>query len=132
MQRYREQLQARHYARRTVETYVQWLRRFLCFHHLRHPRQMGSEEVNAFLTHLAVELQVSTSTQNQALSALLFLYRELLERDLNLEGLVRARQKRRLPVVLTPGEVRAVQERMDGVEGLVAELMDGSGRMIDQ
>ena len=77
IQRYREALQARHYARRTVATYEQWLRRFLRFHHRRHPREMGSEEVNAFLTHLAVELQVSASTQNQALSALLFLYREL-------------------------------------------------------
>jgi integron integrase len=88
---------------------------------------MGSAEVNAFLTHLAVELQVSASTQNQALAALLFLYRVLLERDLDLEGVVRARQKRRLPVVLTPGEVRAVLERMDGVEALVSEVLYGSG-----
>jgi site-specific recombinase XerD len=123
IQRYREQLQARHYARRTVDTYEQWLRRFLRFHHLRHPREMGSAEVNAFLTHLAVEGQVSASTQNQALSALLFLYRVLLERDLDLEGVVRARQKRRLPVVLTQGEVRAVLERMDGVEALVSEVL---------
>ena len=127
IQRYREELQARHYAQRTVATYEQWLRRFLRFHHRRHPREMGSEEVNAFLTHLAVELKVSASTQNQALAALLFLYRELLERDLDLEGLVRARQKRRLPVVLTPGEVRAVLERMNGVEALVSEVLYGSG-----
>ncbi|MCX5930404.1 MAG: phage integrase N-terminal SAM-like domain-containing protein, partial [Cyanobacteria bacterium] len=80
----------RHYARRTVKTYEQWLRRFLRFHAMRHPREMGSAEVNAFLNHLAVELQVSASTQNQALAALLFLYRELLERDLELEGVVRA------------------------------------------
>jgi site-specific recombinase XerD len=72
IQRYREELQARHYARRTVATYEQWLRRFLRFHGMRHPREMGSGEVNAFLTHLAVDLQVSPSTQNQALSALLF------------------------------------------------------------
>ena len=97
IQRYREELQARHYARRTVETYEQWLRRFLRFHRLRHPREMGSAEVNAFLTHLAVEGQVSASTQNQALSALLFLYRELLERDLDLEGVVWARARPRLP-----------------------------------
>ncbi len=88
---------------------------------------MGSAEVNAVLTHLAVEGQVSASTQNQALPALLFLYQELLERDLDLEGLVRARQKRRLPVVLTQGEVRAVLERMDGVEALVSEVLYGSG-----
>jgi integron integrase len=127
IQRYREELQARHYARRTVATYEQWLRRFLRFHGMRHPREMGSEEVNAFLTHLAVEGNVSASTQNQALSALLFLYRELLERDLDLEGVVRARQKRRLPVVLTQGEVRAVLERMDGVEAMVSEVLYGSG-----
>ena len=127
IQRYREELQARHYARRTVTTYEQWLRRFLRFHQLRHPRQMGSEEVNAFLSHLAVDLQVSPSTQNQALSALLFLYRELLAMDLDLEGLVRARTRRRLPVVLTPEEVRAVLDRMQGAEALVARLLYGSG-----
>ena len=120
IQRYREELQTRHYARRTVATYEQWLRRFLRFHGMRHPREMGSGEVNAFLTHLAVDLQVSPSTQNQALSALLFLYRELLERDLALEGLVRAKAKRRLPVVMTIEEVRAVLEQLDGMEALGA------------
>lgn len=127
IQRYREELQVRHYARRTVQTYEQWLRRFLRFHALRHPREMGSAEVNAFLSHLAVDLNVSPSTQNQALSALLFLYRELLERDLELDGVVRARTRRRLPVVLTPEEVRAVLQRLNGVEALVAGLLYGSG-----
>jgi integron integrase len=127
IQRYREELQVRHYARRTVNTYEQWLRRFLRFHRMRHPREMGSSEVNAFPSHLAVDLQVSASTQNQALAALLFLYREMLERDLELEGVVRARTRRRLPVVLTPEEVRAVLERLDGVEALVAGLLYGSG-----
>ncbi|MGB5136463.1 MAG: integron integrase [Prochlorococcaceae cyanobacterium] len=127
IQRYREELQVRHYARRTVTTYEQWLRRFLRFHGLRHPREMGSTEVNAFLSHLAVDLQVSPSTQNQALSALLFLYRELLDRDLELDGVVRARTHRRLPVVLTPQEVRAVLQRLDGAEALVAGLLYGSG-----
>jgi hypothetical protein len=107
IQRYREELQSRHYARRTVETYEQWLRRFLRFHQLRHPREMGSNEVNAFLTHLAVEGQVSASTQNQILWALLFLYRELLERDLDLEGVIRAKRPPKLPVVITVAEVRA-------------------------
>ena len=127
IQRYREELQARHYARRTVETYEQWLRRFLRFHQLRHPREMGHEEVNAFLTHLAVEGQVSASTQNQALSALLFLYRELLGRDLDLEGVIRAKRRPRLPVVMTVAEVRAVLERLDGVEALVAGVLYGGG-----
>jgi integron integrase len=127
IQRYREELQARHYARRTVATYEQWLRRFLRFHQLRHPREMGSAEVNAFLTHLAVELQVSASTQNQALAALLFLYRELLKQDLDLEGVVRARKPRRLPVMLTEEEVRSVLQRLEGSDALVAGLLYGSG-----
>ena len=127
IQRYREELQVRHYARRTVKTYEQWLRRFLRFHRMRHPREMGSAEVNAFLSHLAVDLKVSASTQNQALAALLFLYRELLERDLALEGVVRARTRRRLPVVLTPEEVREVLARLEGDEALVAGLLYGSG-----
>jgi integrase len=112
IKRYREELQARHYARRTVKP---------C------PPEMGSAEVNAFLTHLAVEGQVNASTQNQALSALLFLYRVLLERDLDLEGLVRARKPRRLPVVLTEEEVRSVLQRLEGSEALVAGLLYGSG-----
>jgi len=127
IQRYREELQTRHYARRTVNTYEQWLRRFLRFHRLRHPRTMGSAEVNAFLSHLAVELQVSASTQNQALAALLFLYRELLDMDLELDGVVRARTRRRLPVVLSEGEVRAVRQRLEGEPALVVGLLYGSG-----
>ena len=127
IQRYREELQVRHYARRTVQTYEQWLRRFLRFHGLRHPREMDSDDVNAFLSHLAVDLKVSPSTQNQALSALLFLFRELLERDLDLEGVVRARTRRRLPVVLSQEEVRAVLQRLDGPAALVAGLLYGSG-----
>ena len=74
-------MQTRHYARSSVKTYEQWLRRFLRFQSMRHPREMGRAEVNAFLSHLAVEEQVSSSTQNQVLAALLFLYRELLERE---------------------------------------------------
>jgi integron integrase len=127
IQRYREELQARRYARRTVSSYEQWLRRFLRFHGMRHPREMGSNEVNAFLSHLAVERKVSASTQNQALSALLFLYRELLEQDLDLERLVRAHTPRRLPVVLTTEEVRSVLQRLEGSDALVAGLLYGSG-----
>ena len=124
IQRYRQELEVRHYARRTVNTYEQWLRRFLRFHGLRHPRTMGSAEVNAFLTHLAVELKVSPSTQNQGLAALLFLYRELLAIDLDLDGVVRARTRRRLPVVLTPEEVRAVLAELGGVEALRLRMKD--------
>jgi integron integrase len=127
IQRYRELLQTRHYARRTVKAYEQWLRRYLRFHRLRHPREMGSAEVNAFLTHLAVEEQVSASTQNQALAALLFLYRDLLERELECEGVVRARTRQRVPVVLSEAEVRAVRERLEGEAALVVGLLYGSG-----
>jgi integron integrase len=110
-----------------VKTYEQWLRRFLRFQQMRHPREMGSAEVNAFLSHLAVNLEVSASTQNQALAALLFLFRDLLERDLELEGVVRARRPKRLPVVLDQGEVRAVLNHLDGNAALVAGLLYGSG-----
>jgi integron integrase len=126
-QRYRALLQTRHYARRTVKAYEQWLRRFLRFHSLQHPRAMGSPEVNAFLTRLAVEEHVSASTQNQALAALLFLYRELLERDLELEGVVRASTRQRVPVVLSETEVREVRERLEGEPALVVGLLYGSG-----
>lgn len=118
----------RHYARRTAQTYQQWVRRFLRFHGLRHPREMGEAEINAFLTHLATVDQVSASTQNQALSALLFLYRHVLGSDIgSLEGVVRARQSRRVPVVMTVGVVRWVLERMEGIDRLIAQLLYGSG-----
>ena len=127
IQRYRELLQTRHYARRTVKTYEQWPCRFLRFHGMRHPREIGSAEVNTFLTHLAVVEQVIASTQNQALAALLFLYRDLLERNLELEGVVRARTRQRLPVVLSETKVRAVQQRLEGDAGLAVGLLCGSG-----
>ncbi len=127
IQRYREELQTRHYARRTVKTYEQWLRRFLRFLGMRHPREMGSTEVNAFLSHLAVNEQVSASTQNQALEALLFLYRNLLEQELELDGVVRARTRQRLPVVLSEAEVRAVRQQLEGEPALVVGLLYGSG-----
>ena len=130
IQSYREELQVRHYARRTVKTYEQWLRRYLRFHNPRHLRDMGSTEVNAFLSHLAVVLEVSGSTKNQADAAQLFLYRELLEQDLKLEGLVWARRRIRLPVVLSEAEVRAVQELLEGAPALVVGLLFGSGLIL--
>ena len=128
IQRYREELQARHYARRTVSSYEHWLRQFLRFHRMRHPRAMGEAEINAFLSHLATGERVSATTQNQALAALLFLYRTVLGGDVgNLEGVIRARRRQRLPVVFTVGEVRAVLGHLDGTEALVAQLLYGSG-----
>ena len=124
----RARLRTKHYSIRTENQYVFWIRRFILFHDKRHPRELGAREVEAFLSDLAVNGRVAASTQNQALSALLFLYREVLEVDLPwLENLTRAKPSQRLPVVLTPAEVRAVLERMEGVYGLMARLLYGTG-----
>src|SRR5574337_296088 len=100
----REALQTQHYSIRTEDAYVDWARRFILFHNKRHPQEMGAPEVEAFLTHLAVERKVAASTQNQALSALLFLYREVLHLELGSVDSVRARKPKRLPTVLTKSE----------------------------
>lgn len=126
--RVRSALRARHYSRRTEEAYVGWIKRFIFFHGKRHPASMGGEEVNAFLTNLAVEGNVSASTQNQALSALLFLYREVLDDPLPwLDDLIRAHRPFRVPVVLTPEEVRLLLNHLEGVPRLVAVLLYGGG-----
>jgi site-specific recombinase XerD len=124
----RGELRARHYSRRTEKAYCLWVRRFVLFNGLRHPADLGESEVNEFLTHLAVVSGVSASTQNQALAALLFLYRHVLHRELGqLGAVVRARKPQRLPVVLTPDEVRDVLAEMDGEWRLMASLMYGAG-----
>ena len=104
----RARLRTLHYSIRTEEAYVGWIRRFILFHKKRHPREMGGPEVEAFLTHLAVEEHVAASTQNQALAALLFLYQQILEIELPRLDAIRARRPERLPVVLSREEVRAV------------------------
>ena len=124
----REQLRLRHYSPRTETAYVHWIRRFILFHGKQHPLALGSRHVAVFLTHLATRDEVSASTQNQALNALVFLYRQVLGRDLEALGsFVRAHKPRRLPVVPTPGEVRAVLAKLDGTTRLVASLLYGSG-----
>lgn len=124
----RARIRAKYYSIRTEDQYVFWIRRFVRFHGKRHPREMGAAEVEAFLSDLAVNGHVAASTQNQALSALLFLYREVLEIELPwLENVTRAKRPQRLPVVLTPAEVRAVLDRMDSVYGLMARLLYGTG-----
>ena len=124
----RDRVRVKHYSIRTETQYVQWIRRFILFHGKRHPRDLGAPEVEAFLTHLAVEGNVAAATQNQALSALLFLYREVLGIELPwLDKLTRAKRPQRLPVVLTRDEVRAVLGKMDGVYGLLARLLYGTG-----
>jgi integron integrase len=124
----RAALRSRHYSRRTEQAYSLWVRRFIRFHGVRHPADMAEPEINAFLTHLATVEHVSASTQTQALSALLFLYRHVIGREVGeLTGLVRARTSRRLPLVLTRDEVRAVLGALDGDKWLMASLMYGSG-----
>lgn len=121
-------VRTRHYSVRTEEAYVAWIRRFIVFHGKRHPMEMGEAEIGQFLSALAREGKVSASTQNQALSALLFLYREVLQRDVAwIEGVVRARATKRLPVVLTREEVRAVLQQMRGTPKLMALLLYGAG-----
>ena len=124
----RARIRRLNYSIRTEDTYVDWVRRFVLFHGKRHPREMGATEIEAFLTHLAVVGKVSASTQNQAKSALLFLYREVLGIDLPWLGKVAsARQGKRLPVVLTVAEVQALLARVSGTTGLMLRLLYGSG-----
>jgi len=124
----REALRARHYSRRTEQTYCQWVKRYIHFHNVRHPAEMAEPEINAFLTHLAVKAKVSASTQNQALSALLFLYRHVIGREIgDLGEVIRARKPKRLPVVMAPGEVKAVLGYLTGDKWLAASLMYGTG-----
>lgn len=128
LDRLRMAIRRRHLSPRTEEAYVGWVRRFIFFHDVRHPKEMGTDEVVAFLTHLAVEARVSPSTQNQALSALVFLYRHLFDRELEgLDAAARARRTRPLPVVLSREEVRAVLDLLTGTKRMQATLLYGSG-----
>jgi integron integrase len=128
LDRVRAALRTRHYSLRTEEAYVGWIRRFVVFHGKRHPGEMGEAEINVFVSHLATRGRVAASTQTQALSALLFLYREVLERPVeSLGDVVRAKRPERLPVVLTRDEVKAVLARLDGTPLLVATLLYGTG-----
>jgi integron integrase len=124
----REQIRLRHYSIRTETQYAHWVRRFVLFHGKRHPRDMEAQEVEAFLAHLALAGRIAAATQNQALSAMLFLYREVLGQDLPwMREVVRAKRPARLPVVLTQREVASVLERMVGLHGLMARLLYGTG-----
>ncbi len=124
----RDVMRRKHYSIRTEQTYIQWIRRFILFHGKRHPLQMGAAEVETFLTHLAVKGQVSASTQNQALNAIVFLYRQVLQRELGwLENVERAKRPVKLPVVFTRAEVKAVLNQLDGTKWLMASLLYGCG-----
>ncbi len=118
----------RHYSYRTEQAYIHWIRRYIFFHHKRHPSKMGEPEIAAFLSHLAVTRRVSASTQNQALNAILFLYKQVLEHDIGLiHGVTRAKRAEHLPVVLTREEVQTVLQRLHGRELLMTSLLYGTG-----
>ena len=127
----RGKIRLKHYSIRTEQAYVDWIRRFVLHFDKRHPSEMGAREVEAFLTHLAVHGKVAAATQNQAKSALLFLYREILDQDLPwLDNVERAKAPKRLPVVLTQAEVQSVLSRLSGTHWLVAGLLYGAGLRI--
>lgn len=124
----RQQIRLRNYSIRTERVYAEWIKRFIRFHAYRHPAEMGAAEIEAYLTHLAVKRDVSASTQNQALAALLFLYKEVLKQELPwLDNVVRAKRPQHMPVVLTRDEVQRVLARLSGVPWLVASLLYGAG-----
>jgi len=124
----REAIRLKHYAYSTEKTYVYWIKRFILYQNKRHPQEMGDKEIREFLTYLAVEENVAASTQNRALSALLFLYREVLRRDLELPiELVWAKRRKHLPTVLTREEARQVIGQLSGVHRLIVQLLYGSG-----
>lgn len=128
LERVREAVQTRHYSRRTEKAYVHWIKRFIFFHNKRCPAEMGEAEIAQFLSSLATDARVSASTQNQALNALLFLYGKVLHRKIGLiEGVVRAKRPRRLPVVLTKEEVKRLLGRLEGTPWLMAMLLYGAG-----
>jgi integron integrase len=124
----RDVLRTKNYSYRTEQTYVDWIKRYILFHQKRHPKDMGAEEIQAFITHLATERKVAASTQNQALSALLFLYRIVLQKETNLPPvLVRASRPKILPIVLTHAEALAVINKMRGTSRLMTKILYGSG-----
>lgn len=124
---------ARHLSHRTEDTYHNFIKRFILFHAKRHPKEMGADEISAFLTDLAVTGRVSASTQNQALFALLFLYRDVLQIALpRIEGVVRAKKSEHLPVVFTPNETKAILARLSGIPFLAASLLYGAGLRLSE
>lgn len=131
LDRVRAAIRVRHYSLRTEDAYIQWIKRYIFFHNKRHPDEMGEKEITAFLTHLAVDRNVAASTQNQALAAILFLYKIVLEKELEwLDDIVRAKKPKHLPIVLSRNEVRMLFTQLTGTNRLVAELLYGTGMRI--
>lgn len=128
LRRIRDVIRLRHYSSRTEEAYISWVKRFITFHDDRHPEVMGGREVRQYLSYLAIERSVSASTQNQALSAILFMYKHVLERDLGwVSGVTAARRGKKIPVVLSKREVRAILFQLSGTQRLIASLLYGTG-----
>jgi integron integrase len=128
MEQVQDAIRLKHYSYKTEKSYVGWIRRYIFFHNKRHPKDMGSAEIEAFLTHLAVEEKVAASTQNQALNAILFLYKEVLKQDLDLKvDAVRAKRSKYLPTVLTKEEVVKIIQQLSGVHQLLIKLLYGTG-----
>ena len=128
LEQVRDVIRVKHYSLRTEKTYIDWIRRYILFHNKRHPEDMGAAEIQAFITHLATERTVSASTQNQALSAVMFLYRHVLQKEIDLPPeLIRAQKSKTLPVVLTHQEAMSVIGKMTGVPQLMAKILYGSG-----
>jgi integron integrase len=133
LDRARDTLRRKNYAYRTEQAYLSWIKRYILFHNKRHPSEMGAVEIESFLTHLAVEREVSPSTQNQALSALSFLYREVLRQELDQDILpVPAKRTKHLPIVLSRRETRAVLSELHGIHKLITQLLYGSGLRVTE
>ena len=127
----RDEIRVRHYSIRTEQTYCKWVKQYCQYHNLRHPKDMGAREISAFLSHLATDRNVAASTQNQALNAILFLYKHVLEKELpQLQNVVRAKRPKQLPVVLSLDETARLLANMSGVQRLMAELMYATGARI--
>jgi site-specific recombinase XerD len=127
MDQVRGKLRLIHASIRTEKAYCDWILRYIKFHGIRHPNTMGVQEIEQFLSHLAVQRKASASTQNQAFSALLFLYQQVLQIDLPRVDALRANRPKRLPVVLSKDEVRRILDRLDGREKLMVQLLYGTG-----
>jgi len=124
----KDKLRLKHYSIRTEHSYISWIKRYILFHRTRHPKEMGANEIEAFLTHLAVDLKVASSTQNQAFNVLLFLYREVLNSDIDeVINAVRAKRPERLPTVMSKNKTVRVINALDGAQKLMGMLFYGSG-----
>ena len=129
----REKIRLQHKSRSTEKAYLYWIRRYVVFHNKKHPRLMGAKEISAFLTHLAIQRNVSAGTQNQALNAIVYLYRDVLEIDPGIfENIVRAKKPRFLPEVLSKREVKLILDKLSGQSKIIISLLYGAGLRLSE